>query len=282
MLSIHLYHHSQQKANVSKKTSTLFVQGTNSRHIDEDQQNHKSHNQTTAEEETLMIPVEDIINISSQLDVKKAVQADIQSTIIPTYDFLPNCFDGCWDSTTDCCSKSNKLAPVTNSSTIITHDSTRNTEYEEIELPIPRQQESCCDALRCCCCRKKILVKNVQRKKVHKETEAQRVITMNIEYSKYSNPNTPSHTRLLDTQAQLEYYKKKFDAEKTLKFYLVNNTEFDPANFEVKKKEAETLSRTVMQLKGMRDHYPSERDLDVILGLNYKQAFGDLYKEPSV
>lgn len=37
-----------------------------------------------------------------------------------------------------------------------------------------------------------------------------------------------------------------------------------------------------MQLKGMRDHYPSERDLDVILGLNYKQAFGDLYKEPSV
>ena len=282
IVSVHLYYQSQHKANVGENNRTVLLKGHNDQYSSQGPQNFKAHDRMTTEGETLLIPIEDIITINSQLEVKKGIQADIQSTIIPTYDFLPNRCDDCWNSVKTCCDKPKKIVPAVNTTTIITNDSNRNTEIEEIELPLPPRKKGCCDKFRCWCCRKKILMKKIQRREIKTETDAQRVITMNIEYSKYSNIDTPSHTRLLSGQDQLEYYKRTFYPEKTLTFYLVNNTEFDPANFEVRKKEAEVLARTVMQLKAMKGDYPSERELENILDLNYKQTFGDLYREPTI
>ena len=286
MLSIHLYHHSQQKANIAQNNTTLLVQGTINQQINQGPQHFTAHDRMTAEEETIMIPVEDVVRITSKLDVKKSLQADAQATTTPIYDFLPNCFDGCWKKTIDCCRcpESKKIVPLVTNTVAIANDPNQNTEVEENVVHVAPPPAGCFDSCRCCCCRKQILVMRKERKVVKKATEAQRVITMNIEFSKYSNLNTPTHTSLLNNEHQEQYYKKKFDAEAEQKqqFYLVNNTEFDPKNFEIKKQEAEVLSRTVMQLKGMKGHYPSERELEDILNLNYKRAFGDFLIEPTL
>ncbi|CAF4440250.1 unnamed protein product, partial [Adineta steineri] len=109
---------------------------------------------------------------------------------------------------------------------------------------------------------------------------AERVITMTIQYSKYSNLDTASHTRLLSNQDRLEYFKAKFQPDAELEFYLINDTEFEPMNFDVKKNEAEVLCRTVMQLKGMKNRYPSADELDKILDQPQQRIFGTIFHEP--
>ena len=95
MLSIHLYHHSQQKANIAQNNTTLLVQGTINQQINQGPQNFTAHDRMAAKEETIMIPIEDVGTITSELDVEKSLQVDAQATSIPIYDFLPNCFDDC-------------------------------------------------------------------------------------------------------------------------------------------------------------------------------------------
>ena len=63
---------------------------------------------------------------------------------------------------------------------------------------------------------------------------------------------------------------------------MINDTEFDPGNFETKRQQAEALCRTVMHLKGMAGDYPSETELDSILDQPLRRTFGDLYNEPKL
>jgi len=164
--------------------------------------------------------------------------------------------------------------------TIYNEDPNRITNFVEEHLPVPKEKESCCDRFRCWCCRKKKLVDLIKRTNTVAERQAQRVITITIEYSKYSHLDSASNARLLSREDQVAYYKEKFEPVPPLKFYLVNNTEFDLRNFEQNRKQAETLCRTVMQLKGMIDHYPSDNELDNILDQSHMRRFGDEYDEP--
>ena len=59
---------------------------------------------------------------------------------------------------------------------------------------------------------------------------------MTVEYVKCSNLDTSSHVRLLTEQERANFYKDKFHVEKELKFYLVKSNQFDPTNFDVKKR----------------------------------------------
>ena len=55
---------------------------------------------------------------------------------------------------------------------------------------------------------------------------AERKILITIEYDHYTNIHIPSHIRLLSTNDQVEFYKEKLHTD-TMKFYLIDNSEFD-------------------------------------------------------
>ncbi|CAF1520241.1 unnamed protein product, partial [Didymodactylos carnosus] len=77
---------------------------------------------------------------------------------------------------------------------------------------------------------------------------------------------------------QVAFYKEKLQYE-TLIFYFVNNQEFDHVNFNQRKQQAETLCRAVTQLKQMKSHYPSPKDLEQILSQQSLGIFGDEHVE---
>lgn len=111
---------------------------------------------------------------------------------------------------------------------------------------------------------------------------AQRVITMYIQYSKYSNLNTVSHAHILPEQARAEFYKEKFQPNELLTFYLVRNAEYDTNNFSQKKMQAEHLCRIVMQLKAINvasKCYPSPQELEKMLQQSHFSVFGDIKED---
>lgn len=130
---------------------------------------------------------------------------------------------------------------------------------------------------------------------------AQRVITIHLQYSKYSNLDTVSNARILPESDHAQFYKDKFQPNTVLKFYLVRNAEYDSANFDEKRVQAENLCRIIMQLKGInggvtgsslnplkKDNvpvpsapisYPSPQELQQILNQPYCGIFGDLHHE---
>jgi hypothetical protein len=243
-----------------------------------------------------MIPVEDVTRITSKSELKKGVQADVKSHITPVYAQSENCCDHCYASLLNCCRKTRdclcyccqketKIAPYVRNETII-HDADPNkfTSYKEEHLPLPEVKENCCtrccNKFRCWCCRKKMLVDLIKRTNTKAEKQAQRVITITVEYTKYSNPDSASNARLLSEEEQAAYYKRIFQPNTPLKFYLVNNTEFDPRNFELKRKQADVLCLTVMHLKAMKNRYPSEDQLGKILDQSHTTTFGDVFNEP--
>ncbi|CAF3180251.1 unnamed protein product [Rotaria sp. Silwood2] len=254
-----------------------------------------SEEKATAEEELIMLPLEDILLISTQSKIKKGIQADVKSEITPIYQLSENCCDRCCDNLTNCCRKTcdfcgccqkeTKIVPAVQNTTTILYneDLNRNTEFEEEHLPVPKVNKgcctSCCNCFRCWCCRMKMLVDRIKKTKIVKERNAERVITIKIEYSKYSNPDTPSNARLLNAEQQAAYYDAKFERNKELEFYLVTDTQFDSSNFKQKSSELEAFCRTVMQLKAMKNHYPSDTELEQILVQRPKTAIGDAFDE---
>ncbi|CAF1361446.1 unnamed protein product, partial [Didymodactylos carnosus] len=136
-------------------------------------------------------------------------------------------------------------------------------------------KKSCCDAFRCCCCKKK-KIQPIRENTIIEAKDARREITIHIEYSKYSNLDSASNARLLSSVDQVAFYQCRFTSDTTLKFYLINNTEFEQANFNRKKDQAESLCRTIMQLKAMRvNNYPDPEELQKIIHQPISEVFGD-------
>ncbi|CAF1021376.1 unnamed protein product [Adineta ricciae] len=294
ILSFHLYRHAQHRARRAQDNRTMFLDNNNRVSIRQDEQQASQSEQNQGEEDVMMVPLEDIINVSFKAEFTKNIDADVKTTIEPTYERSENCCDRCAAPIISCCRKTRdicccishgqtKIAPRVET-TIFVINGQPNTTYREEDLPLPEVREGCCthctNKCRCWCCRRNILVKLT--KKIHSKAErkAERVITMTVEYVKYSNIDTPSHVRLLTGQEQANFYKDKFHVEKELKFYLVNNNEFDPTNFDMKKEQAEALCRMIKQLKGMRSKYPSETDLSEILNQSHLRTFGQVFAEP--
>ncbi|CAF1135098.1 unnamed protein product [Rotaria magnacalcarata] len=286
MLAIHLYRQSQLKAKINESERTVIVDNRNPVKTHEDSKQVKQKNKFDAEVDIMMLPLEDVIQMSAKLLIEKAEQSDIKEEIIPEYGPGGNCCDTCCDSIRKCCCSCRseaKIAPsVTTKNIFLVNESNRNPTIEEIPLPLPKQEEPCCSPFRCWCCRVKKLIGLVKRKNTSGEREARRVIIVTLEYIKYSNLDTPSNTRLLSNGEQLAHYKEKFKLEEQLEFYLFMDTDLNASNFEVKKKEAEDFCRTVMQLKGMRNQYPSENELEQILNQSIKKTVGMVFREPTM
>jgi hypothetical protein len=83
------------------------------------------------------------------------------------------------------------------------------------------------------------------------EKNAERVITMHLQYFEYSNFDIVSCARDLPELHRAQFYKDHFQPIKTLKFHLICATEYDPTNFDQRKMQAEKLCLLIMQLKGM-------------------------------
>ncbi|CAF1633165.1 unnamed protein product [Didymodactylos carnosus] len=176
-----------------------------------------------------------------------------------------------------------------------TSDIKKSVKAEEHSRLVPVVAEKgCCGD----CCKK--AQEPVRQTEIIEEKNAQRVITIHLQYSKYSNLDTVSNARILPESDRAEFYKNQFQPNTELKFYLVRNAEYDSANFDQKKVQAENLCRIIMQLKGMNGgvtgsslrlltkenvvvpaaiSYPSPQELQQILNLPYSGIFGDLHQE---
>lgn len=228
------------------------------------------------------------------------MQADLKTQTIPVYGLSENCCDrccdgicGCCKSCCDCCKKlwccchkPVKIAAEVNTTIVSVNAPNQDTTFEEERIPAPKEEETCCtrctNRFRCWCCRIKRVVEYIRRTHTKAEKEAARVIMMTIEYSRYSHPDTVSNARVLSAQDQHKFYHDIFKPHETLNFYLVNDTDFDPNNFAKKMQHATDLCRTVIQMKGVKDKYPSSDKLFNILEKSEKRTIGDAYREPEL
>jgi hypothetical protein len=164
----------------------------------------------------------------------------------------------------------------------------KQTERRQLRArtPIQSQPLSCCAKCSQWCCRA-FCCCNPSDAKVHNEPEvvttiegenADRKVLVTIEYIRYSNIDTPSHVRALDTVDRTAFYKENFHTE-TLKFYLLDSSEFDATNFELRREQGAKLCRIVTQLKTMVRNYPDEQKLLQIINHNSEFAIGESPKE---
>ncbi|CAF1441834.1 unnamed protein product [Adineta steineri] len=262
VLSIHLYYQTQ-----------LNGDGRNQYETDEEQQNLTREQKSSGEEEVIMLLLEDVTRISYKAAFTKGIDTDIKSSVESVYSLGENDCNRCLGRKRTEASYRVKKTPASVN---------RDTNYREEDLPVPKTTTGCFNLFRCWCCRKKKLVRRF--KKIYTKTtqQAERVITITIEYSKYSSFNSASKAHVLRMEQQVAYYKEKFQPDTELKFYLINNKEIDSKNFDMRRHEAETLCRTVMQLKGMKDHYPSENGLKKILDQSDRRTFGEIFQEPTL
>ncbi|CAF0965716.1 unnamed protein product [Adineta steineri] len=296
MLAVHLYRHREFNADMAQDNRTITFDGRNRQQTHQGEQNFKREQHASAEEEVIMVPLEDVIRIRYKAEVKKAIQADIKSHLVPVHGPSDHRCDTCCASIINCCRKNRAccccrekitVAPHVENTTIITDaDPNRATSYVEEDVAPTEVKEGCCtrcgNLFRCWCCGKKKLLKFIKRTNTKAQRQAERVVTMTIEYNKYSNLDSATHTCLLSEQDRFAYYKHKFQADLELTFYLINDQEYEQTNFDAKKNEAETLCRAVMQLKGMKKQYPSEDQLEKILNQAHQRTFGVVFHEPAL
>ena len=299
MLSVHTYHRSGHRADVAQDKQKVSVNEQNHRlQIEQGPKTVQRQENFLANEDVVMVPLEDIIRISFKTEIKKGSKQEAQSIITPTYEKSENCCDRCCEALCGCCCsmagcvlcccEENKVVPIPiDRTTMIVDDHRRRNRQSIIEdLPLPRDNNgcfsNCLNSFRCWCCRKMRLTKLIRTTEILSEEEAERMITVSIEYSMYSNLDSATNARLLSREAQEAYYRDKFQPNTTLRFYLVDNNDSNPRNFEMKREQAEALCRIVMQLKGMETNYPSESDLDKILDQPLKRTYGDLFIEPTL
>jgi hypothetical protein len=108
--------------------------------------------------------------------------------------------------------------------------------------------------------------------------KSDRVILITIEYIRYNNIDTPSYFRALAPTDAAVYYKENLHTD-TLKFYLVNNQDFEQTDFNSKRAQGASLCRLVTQLKAMDGQYPDESTLENIITKHEIQVVGDPPKE---
>ena len=188
------------------------------------------------DEEVIVLPVESIISIKYSSEIKKE-ETEHRNVRLRTPP-LPIKL-GCWQRISQWCNKT-----------------------------------FCC----CCCC-------NDSKGQVHHEPEqiittisnqeAERKILITMEYIRYSNIDTPSHVRVFSPSDQFDFYRRNFHKIEPLEFYLLDNYDFEQADFDFKRMQASTLCRLVTQLKAMIGHYSDEPTLGMIIGKRGNLAVGD-------
>ncbi|CAF3581062.1 unnamed protein product [Rotaria sp. Silwood1] len=171
--------------------------------------------------------------------------------------------------------------------------SIKAVEYSRL-VPVA-SEKGCCDG----CCKK--APPPVRQTEIVEAKNAQRIITIHLQYSKYSNLDTVSNARILSESDRAQFYKNHFRPNEELNFYLVRNAEYDSANFDQKTAQAENLCRIIMQLKGINGGvtassvhpptkenvvvsaastcYPSPQELQQILNQPSFGIFGDVHQE---
>ncbi|CAF1504480.1 unnamed protein product [Adineta steineri] len=268
----------------NNNNQTLIADKNNEYQTYQDFQQSPEQAQASAEEEVVMIPLEDVMHISYKCHFEKQIGGEAHADIDDQYFISENCCDRC-------CKNSNQVTAFT-SNTIHTPDipANRTVKYLTEELPIPESKENCrtrfCDTVcydcRCWCCRKRKLIRRIKRTLRAADGYAERMITMTIVYNKYSNPDLASHTRLITDEHQAMYYTENVEPKIELKFNLLNDRDIDPTRFDMTKRYAETLCRVVTQLKGVRNNYPSDYELQMMLHQAQLGTFGEVYNEPTL
>ncbi|CAF5171015.1 unnamed protein product, partial [Rotaria magnacalcarata] len=87
MLAIHLYRHSKQTANITgRNLSVLLGNGNNEHRVQDDQKQYKVKGKANAEVELILIPVEDVLHISSKAEITKDMEADAKCHIENVYE----------------------------------------------------------------------------------------------------------------------------------------------------------------------------------------------------
>lgn len=71
MLSFHLYYHAQYSDTRAQNNRTMLVNHKNRAVIRQGEQQQSKHEQDKDEEEVIMLPVEDVINVSFKADFTK-------------------------------------------------------------------------------------------------------------------------------------------------------------------------------------------------------------------
>ena len=164
-----------------------------------------------------------------------------------------------------------------------TSDMTKSVTAEKYAERVPVvKPKGCCGT--CCASTPEPEI----RTKIIEKKGAQRTVTINIEYSLYSNLHTPSNVRVLPEADRAQFYKDNFKPNTKLQFYLVRNAEYGPANFHQKRVQAANLCRLIMQLKGMSApnpngisaiSHPGPQELQQIFTQPAFGAIGDIYQE---
>jgi hypothetical protein len=110
------------------------------------------------------------------------------------------------------------------------------------------------------------------------KAKAARTIVVTIEHLRHSLIDTPSNVRVLAHEKQHDFYQKHLAVE-PLKFYYLNNAEYEGDGYKKQLEESEALARVVMQLKAMIDHYPDATQLQQIVFQQHVHLFGIEPKE---
>ncbi|CAF3340084.1 unnamed protein product [Rotaria socialis] len=132
----------------------------------------------------------------------------------------------------------------------------------------------CLSAICCCCCHENVHNEPKYHITTNTIEHENRSISVIIEYLYYSHINTPSHIGVLAASDQMNFYKNRLQFEK-LEFFLLKNTEFNRAEYAIKRQQGETLCRLVMQLKAMQGNYPDSSQLEEIISEKDVHLFGD-------
>lgn len=238
---------------------------------------------TNIKTDVIIIPVEDIIQISFKTDVTTDSTSESRAEIIFDEELTHNCFDSCAESLCGgCCAKKSSVGPVqTGKTTLNGKSEVINGEVTDEPYQAHKEKctESCCDCIRCWCCRRTKLLGKFKRKYNKNAAKAARVLTMTIKYFEYNHLQTPSIMDVTNGDVKSKFFTSKFNPEKQTVFNLINQTDFDPKYLEAKMKEAEILCRTVLHLKSMKPNYPTAEELDKLLEQSPRRTFGNPFQE---
>jgi hypothetical protein len=153
--------------------------------------------------------------------------------------------------------------------------------HARLKTPPPPVDFSCCSKMNlwccktfCCCCDNQVHVDPVRTIAQIVDEKGERVILITIEYIRYNNINTPSYFNALTTADANVYYRERLHTD-ILKFYVLNNQDFEQTNFDLKRAQGATLCRLVTHLKAMAGQYPDESTLQNIISKQEIQVIGD-------
>jgi hypothetical protein len=152
--------------------------------------------------------------------------------------------------------------------------------HARLKTPPPHNPSCCkkmsawCSKTFCCCCNNQVHIDPERTIAQTVDKKGERVILITIEYIRYSNIDTPSYFDALARTDAAVYYKDHLHTD-TLRFYLLNNHDFEQTNFNLKRAQGATFSRLVTQLKAMAEDYPDEPTLEKIISKQEIQVIGD-------